>query len=159
MENIENTKVKEYIIFSKKTGNIYGKISDESLLENIDRDSFDVKEVEFGSDEYYFGDFENGKLFNAVETPLVYESKLRDDLYVDILKEWPLYRQINAIVEVIDANKDLIKPDKYLAFTKFLKKAKFVLNNKIDILKKSNAFNFVSIEQQSAAYGKENNNI
>lgn len=159
MDNIDEPKVKEYIIFSKQTGNIYGKLSDESLLENIDREKFDIKEIEFGPNDYYLGNYSDGKLYNNIEKPLVYESKLKEDLYNDILKEWPLYKQINAIIEVIDANENIVKPEKYTAFSKFLKKAKFILNNKIEVLKESAAFNFVSIEQQLAAYGKESDNI
>lgn len=153
---MELVKKKKVLIFSKSTGNIQCVSDDLSIVDGLNKEDFCYKIVEMASGDYYVGSYEDGQIFNITDKPMVYERDLINETYIDVLQQYPLYRQINLILEVLDKNEDIIKTDNYKEFKKFLDLKKKKLQMKIKHLSSDEkAFTFISNEKLTEAYLKD----
>jgi hypothetical protein len=149
-------KKKSVLIFSKETGNIQCVSEDEKIVDGLNTEKFCYKIVEMGVGDYYIGSYEDGQICNITEKPLVYERDLLDETYIEIMQQYPLYRQINIILEVLDKNENIVKTDRYNEFKKYLELKKKKLNIKIKHLSSDEkAFTFISNEKLTEAYLKD----
>jgi hypothetical protein len=156
MENLEFKKEKKIILFNKHTGLVVGTLEHESMLQKINHNDFTYKIVHLDENEYYFGDYETGKVYSYTKKPLVYERDLINETYNNIIASYPLYRQINAIIDVIQANDNIKKTESFEKLVKFLNFHKLKLNTKIKYLSADKeAFNFISNEELINAYKKD----
>jgi hypothetical protein len=154
MDNIN--KEKKIILFNKHTGLVVGTLENEDMLQSINKDDYAFKIVYLSQDEYYYGDYESGKVYSASKKPLVYERDLINEAYNNILAQFPLYRQINAIMEVINTNENLIKTESFNKMMSFINLQKLKLSSKIKHLSSDKeAFNFISNEDLINAYKKD----
>lgn len=154
MEDIEKKKT-VYVIFSKETGNIIGRFDDAEMAEKVNKKLFYIKEIELGPNDYYLGGHKDGNVYNNLEKPFVSERDVISKAYDEIITDWPLFTQINVILDVLEANKDIKKTEEFNSLVKYLKQAKYCLKVKIDAVKNNKAFNFVSAVDLQKAYEKE----
>ena len=154
MENIEDKKT-VYVIFSKETGNVIGRFDDAEMTDKVNKKLFYIKEIELGPNDYYLGGYQDGSVYNKLEKPFVNERDVIDKAYDEITSDWPLFIQINVILDVLEANKNIEKTKEFNSLVKYLKQAKYCLKVKIDAVKNNKAFNFVSAIDLQKAYEKE----
>lgn len=142
--------VKKILFFEKQSGQYMGVLESEELVKGINKDLFVIKEVYMKPSEYWEGTYEEGKVFDKFVTPLVYEGRLLDQTYAEILAAYPLYEQINHIIEVIENNKDVIKTtEKFDNMVKFINNRRLKLKQKIKHLSSDKkAFNFIRVNEE-----------
>ena len=142
--------VKKVLFFDKESGRYMGVLESEELIKGINKELFSIKEVYMKPTEYWEGTYNEGRVYDRFVTPLVYEGKLLDQAYAEILASYPLYEQINHIIEVIENNKDVIKTTKgFDLMVKFINNRRLKLKQKIKHLSSDKkAFNFIRINEE-----------
>lgn len=155
MEDL-NKKKTLFVIFSKESDNIIGSFESEAMVEKVNKELFNVKKIELGPNDYYFGSYKDGKTYDKLERPLVNERDIIDRAYQDIIKEWPLLAQIKVILDVIEKNDKIEKTQDFKNLVNFIKQTMHCLKVKIDAIKNNKVFNFISSQDLQKAYEKDN---
>lgn len=135
----------EYILlFNKKTGVLIGKI-DPKLGENLDSEKFIVKKVKMGTNEYYFGDYETGKVISTDEKPYISEKDIRFYASADILGLYPYHKQLNIVIDMLEKS-NIEKTPEFQLMVHTLKSLREKANMQMKAFKNSNAFSYYSEE-------------
>lgn len=119
----ENERVL-YAIFNKHNGVFYNYCRDKEEADNLNKDNFVVRKITLHPGEYFFGDYETGKIYQEHEKPLIREDELEKELVDSIVAECPLIDLLIAVAEVLDANKEIIKTENFDSIFKFIKNKK-----------------------------------
>lgn len=112
----------------------------------IDSDKFQIRTVTMDSDngDYWQGDYNTGSVQSKTEKPLVVESTLKYNTNVKILEEYPIHKQLNIIIEMLDAS-DITNTEAFTAMKAFIDAAKANLDEKVTAYSSnSEAYTFVS---------------
>jgi len=104
----------EVLLFNKKTGVLIGRIDPSIDVSTLDSEKFITKVVELNVGEYYWGDYATGKIVNSDNKPYISEKDIRFYTSADILEQYPLYKQLNIIVDMLEKS-DLKKCLKILS--------------------------------------------
>jgi hypothetical protein len=143
--------IKQILFFEKKTGEFAGVLESQEIADNINKDIFVIKEVFLKPNEYWEGNYKDGKIFNRKIVPLVYEQNLLDETYAEILASYPLYKQINVIIDMLEKNIAIQKTDEFTEMVNFIKNRKVKLKQKIKHLSTDKkAFNFIRIQNETS---------
>lgn len=100
---------KKTFLFNKKNGVMMVNLTDSlkrtpNIMEQIDMTKFNVKEVEFDNTTHYWeGDYDTGSVKPMHDKPIIYERAVNTSANLRVLEKWPLHKQINAIIEMLDA--------------------------------------------------------
>lgn len=147
--------LKKILFFEKQNGAYLGVIGSEELLQGLNKDLVVTKEVYMKPSEYWEGDYYTGKVCDRNVVPLVFEADLYDETYREILQTYPLFRQINIIVEMLEKNSSLGKTKDFEEMIKFIKNRKLKLKQKIDHMSSDKkAFNFIKVNDNNAENNK-----
>ena len=74
------------------------------VMNNLDLTKFKVKEVDFDNTTHYWdGDHDTGSVKPMHDKPIIYERAVNASANMRVLEKWPLHKQINAIIEMLDA--------------------------------------------------------
>ena len=74
------------------------------VMNNLDLTKFKVKEVDFDNTTHYWeGDYDTGSVKPMHDKTIIYETDVNTSANVRVLETWPLHKQINAIIEMLDA--------------------------------------------------------
>ena len=93
------------LMFSKPNGILMGVLTKEMEEDpRIDeRAVFLIKEVEIDVDtQYYDGDYETGSVKPKEEKPVIRQSELIYGANAKIVKKFPIHKQINIIIEMLN---------------------------------------------------------
>lgn len=143
--------IKQILFFEKKSGEFVGVLESQDIADNINKNMFITKEVFLKPNEYWEGNYKDGKIYNRKIVPLVYEQNLLDEAYAEILSPYPLYKQINIIINMLEKNIAIQKTDEFVEMVNFIKNKKVKLKQKIKHLSSDKkAFNFVRIQDETS---------
>ena len=73
-------------------------------MNSLDTSKFNIKEVEFDNTTHYWeGDYDTGSVKPMHDKQIIYERAVNTSANMRVLEKWPLHKQINAIIEMLDA--------------------------------------------------------
>lgn len=139
-------KRKEILLFNKKTGVLIGRIDPAIDAATLDQDKFVTKIVELDIGEYYWGDYDTGKIVHSDDKPYISEKDIRFYASADILEKYPLYKQLNIIVDMLEKS-DLEKTPEFKQMLEDIKPFRDRANQQMHAYKSTNAFSFYTNEQ------------
>jgi hypothetical protein len=74
------------------------------VMNSLDTSKFNIKEVEFDNTTHYWeGDYNTGSVKPMHDKQIIYERAVNTSANMRVLEKWPLHKQINAIIEMLDA--------------------------------------------------------
>jgi hypothetical protein len=74
------------------------------VMDTLDMTKFNTKEVEFDNTTHYWsGDYDTGEVLPMHDKTIIYETDVNASANLRVLETWPLHKQINAIIEMLDA--------------------------------------------------------
>jgi hypothetical protein len=148
--------VKKILFFEKESGMYLGVLGSEELVDGLNKDLIITKEVMMKPNEYWEGDYASGKVYSKNVVPLVFEEDLYDQTYREILESYPLFRQINILVDMLEKNSTIGKTKDFENMIAFINNRKLKLKQKIQHMSSDKkAFNFIKTNNNVS----ENNSI
>ena len=96
-------------LFSKNNGVMVADLTDTlkdtpDVMDTLDMTKFNTKEVEFDNTTHYWsGDYDTGEVLPMHDKTIIYETDVNTSANLRVLETWPLHKQINAIIEMLDA--------------------------------------------------------
>ena len=74
------------------------------VMNSLDLSKFKIKEVDFDNTTHYWeGDYDTGSVKPMHDKQIIYERAVNTSANMRVLEKWPLHKQINAIIEMLDA--------------------------------------------------------
>ena len=90
------------LIFNAKTGTFIGNIENNPDFDlSTLSDKVKYKEISLAEDEYWFGNFDTGKIYNISEKPFITQMALRDKAISSILGKYNIFSQLSIIRDQI----------------------------------------------------------
>lgn len=140
------------LIFVKSNGVLIAMMDKDQDTSYIDLEKFNIKTVEMDVDngDYWQGDHDSGSIQSKSDKPVVIESTLKYNTNVKILEEYPVHKQLNIIIEMLDAS-DVPNTPEFTAMKAFIDAAKANLNEKVTAYStNTGAYTFVSVDDDKA---------
>ena len=78
--------------------------------------------------DYWHGDYDTGSIQSKAEKPLVTESLLKYNTNVKILEQYPIHKQLNIIIEMLNAS-DIPNTEAFTEMKTFIDLAKANLDS------------------------------
>ena len=100
---------KKTFLFNAKNGVMVADLTETlkdtpDVMQSLDVSKFKIKEVEFDNTTHYWdGDHDTGSVKPMHDKPIIYERAVNASANMRVLEKWPLHKQINAIIEMLDA--------------------------------------------------------
>lgn len=139
-------KVQNILLFNRKTRVLIGTLDSKMDLSTVDQNRFITKVVEMEPEEYYFGDYDTGKVLHPDDKPYISEKNLRFFATQDILSEYPVHRQLNIICDML-AQSDLKKTPEFEKMMEDIKIVRDRVNLQMQAYSTTNAFSYLSNEK------------
>lgn len=96
--------MKKTILFNKENGSFIATFeSGDFKTEGINNDVFLVKEVELADHEFWYGDYETGKVYDSQEIQMVTQRSVRDNTINKIYAQYPPLIQDKVLVDQLKA--------------------------------------------------------
>lgn len=103
-----------HLLFNKTSKVLLGETDAEGISNNLFGENVLVKKVSLDPEkEYWFGDYDSGKVYKFSDRPPVHQNSLRLETSKKILEEFDLFTQINIILEQLDAISGENKTEKF----------------------------------------------
>jgi len=99
---------KKTFLFNAKNGVFTADLTDTlkttpDVMDSLDLSKFKVKEVEFDNTTHYWeGDYDTGSVKPMHDKQIIYERAVNTSANIRVLEKWPLHKQINALIEMLD---------------------------------------------------------
>ncbi len=94
------SKTKRVLLFNKETGVFFGAFdSDGFNVAGIDTTILSYREVEMSDTEFWYGDYETGRLYDNTEIQIVTQMTLRDNAIKKIYSKYFYIDQIKILVD------------------------------------------------------------
>ena len=103
------TMERQTFLFNAKNGVFTADLTETlkatpDVMDSLDLSKFKVKEVDFDNTTHYWeGDYDTGSVKPMHDKQIIYERAVNTSANVRVLEKWPLHKQINAIIEMLDA--------------------------------------------------------
>ena len=103
------TMERKTFLFNAKNGVFTADLTETlkatpDVMDSLDLSKFKVKEVDFDNTTHYWeGDYDTGSVKPMHDKQIIYERAVNTSANVRVLEKWPLHKQINAIIEMLDA--------------------------------------------------------
>ena len=133
----------EVLLFNKKTGVLIGRIDPSIDVASLDKEKFVTKTIQLDIGEYYWGDYETGKIVHSDEKPYISEKDIRFYASADILDLYPIHKQLNIIVDMLEKS-DLEKTPEFKKMLEDIKPFRERANQQMQAYQSTNAFSFYS---------------
>lgn len=92
--------MKKIILFNAETGTLFGDFDSKGFnLKGIDKKIFKYKEVELSDSEFWYGDYETGKVCNSADFQVVTQQSVRDGTIEKIFSKYFFIDQIKIIID------------------------------------------------------------
>ena len=73
------------------------------VMNSLDLSKFKIKEVDFDNTTHYWeGDYDTGSVKPMHDKQIIYERAVNTSANIRVLEKWPLHKQINALIEMLD---------------------------------------------------------
>ena len=95
-------------LFNAKNGVFTADLTDTlkttpDVMNSLDLSKFKIKEVDFDNTTHYWdGDYDTGSVKPMHDKQIIYERAVNTSANVRVLEKWPLHKQINALIEMLD---------------------------------------------------------
>jgi len=125
----------------------------------LNLDNFLIKTVELDEDsgDYWYGDYQTGEVRSRSDKPVITESYVKYNTNVMILSEYPIHRQINILIDMLDRS-DIAKTAEFSAMKEFLEAAKQNHQEQVrSYSSNTGAFTFVSETEEKETIAKKQN--
>jgi uncharacterized protein YlxP (DUF503 family) len=118
-------KVERNLLFIKSTGTLIGEIPQDTDSSQLNLDKFLIKTVEIDDEagDYWYGDYSTGEVRSRSDKPVLTESYVKYNTNVTVLKEYPIHKQLNIIIDMLDKN-SAVKTDEFIAMKEFIDAAR-----------------------------------
>lgn len=137
-----------YIVFNKHTGVIFSQEESEEVAKGYNPDHFVYKKIEVSPTEYFFGDYENGKIFSIEEKPLYREDEMEEKYFNTILEHYSPVKQLIIILDLIKKNKNITTTPEFDRLYEFIDSQRSIYEEQLNIVSSDKeAFNFLSIKE------------
>ena len=99
---------KKTFLFNAKNGVFTADLTETlkatpDVMNNLDLSKFKVKEVDFDNTTHYWeGDYDTGSVKPMHDKQIIYERAVNTSANMRVLEKWPLHKQINALIEMLD---------------------------------------------------------
>ena len=136
----------------KSNGVLVAMMDKDQSTDYIDTEKFQIKVVEMDNEngDYWHGDHDTGSVQSKSDKPVVNESTLKYNTNIKILQEYPIHKQLNIIIEMLDAS-DVPNTPEFTAMKAFIDAAKANLDEKVTAYStNSDAYTFVSTDDDKA---------
>ena len=103
------TMERKTFLFNAKNGVFTADLTETlkatpDVMDSLDLSKFKVKEVDFDNTTHYWeGDYDTGSVKPMHDKQIIYERAVNTSANMRVLEKWPLHKQINAIIEMLDA--------------------------------------------------------
>ncbi len=120
------------LIFMKSNGILIAMIDRDQDTDYIDTEKFNIREVDMDNEngDYWNGDYDTGSVQSKSDKPVITESALKFNTNVKVLEQYPLHKQLNIIIEMLDAS-DVPNTEAFTAMKAFIDAAKANLDEKV----------------------------
>jgi hypothetical protein len=92
------------LIFDKSSGQLFAALNENEDSSWINTSDFNVKTVTINDDEYWHGDYSSGSVVKMNDKPRRTETQEKYNTHMKILDLYPVYTQLNTIIEMLDQN-------------------------------------------------------
>ena len=95
-------------LFNAKNGVFTADLTDTlkttpDVMNSLDLSKFKLKEVDFDNTTHYWdGDYDTGSVKPMHDKQIIYERAINTSANIRVLEKWPLHKQINALIEMLD---------------------------------------------------------
>ena len=95
-------------LFNAKNGVFTADLTDTlkttpDVMNSLDLSKFKIKEVDFDNTTHYWdGDYDTGAIKPMHDKQIIYERAVNTSANLRVLEKWPLHKQINALIEMLD---------------------------------------------------------
>lgn len=146
------------LLFLKSTGVLIGEITPDTDDQVMDLTNFYVRDVQIDEEagEYWFGDYSTGGVQSRMDKPVVTESALKYASNVKVLSEYPVHKQLNILIDMLDKS-NVEKTPEFVAMKAFLDQVRdFHQQKKAAYSSNDNAYVWISLEDERAEAAKKN---
>jgi len=140
------------LIFMKSNGVLIAMMDKDQDTSYIDTEKFNIKSVDMDNEngDYWNGDYDTGSVQSKSDKPVVTESALKFNTNVKVLEQYPIHKQLNIIIEMLDAS-DVPNTEAFTAMKAFIDSAKTNLDEKVTAYSTNTAaYTFVSQADDNA---------
>jgi len=96
--------MKKIILFNAQTGTLFASLDAQAFnTDGIDTNLFLYKEVEMSEGDFWYGDYETGKIYNENETQVITQQSLRDNTIKKIFSRYFYIDQLKIINDQLKA--------------------------------------------------------
>ena len=133
------------LMFNGKTGILLGEKPADNPELNLNKFKFKTVEID-PIMEFYDGDYDNGTIMRVDEKPVVNESIVNSQTFSSIQEKYPMHKQINILIEMIDAS-DLPNTERFAEMVQYIKDQRVVGKEKKKVYTESDAYHYESEEE------------
>ena len=133
------------LMFNGKTGILVGEKPADNPELNLSKFKFKTVEID-PIMEFYDGDYDNGTIMRVDEKPVVNESIVNSQTFSSIQEKYPMHKQINIMMEMIDAS-DLPNTERFAEMVQYIKDQRVVGKEKKKVYTESDAYHYESEEE------------
>lgn len=92
--------MKKFLLFNKESGSFISLVEPEGFNpEAIDSNLLLVKEVEMGENDFWYGDYETGRVYKGTDTVVISQQEVRDSAIRKIFSKYFFIDQIKIITD------------------------------------------------------------
>ena len=150
---------KKTFLFNAKNGAFTANLTEtlkenQFIMDSLDLTKFKVKEVEFDNTTHYWdGDYDTGSVKPMHDKPIVKESEVNYNANIRVLEEFPLHKQLNIIIEMLD-QADIPNTENLTKLKEHIEAIKQEAIEQKKVYAEDSAFEYVSIDSEIAKADK-----
>ena len=152
-------KENKTFLFNAKNGTFTADLTEtlkenQFIMDSLDLTKFKVKEVEFDNTTHYWdGDYDTGSVKPMHDKTIVKESEVNYTANLRVLEEFPLHKQLNIIIEMLDKS-EIPNTENLTKLKDHIKAIKEETKEQKKVYADDLAFEFVSIDSEIAKADK-----
>ena len=150
---------KKTFLFNAKNGVFTADLTEtlkesQFIMDSLDLTKFKVKEVEFDNTTHYWdGDYDTGSVKLMHDKTIVKESVVDYNANLRVLEEFPLHKQLNIIIEMLDQS-DIPNTENLTKLKEHIEVIKQEAIEQKKVYAKDSAFEYVSLDSEIAKADK-----
>ena len=152
-------KENKTFLFNAKNGTFTADLTEtlkenQFIMDSLDLTKFKVKEVEFDNTTHYWdGDYDTGSVKSMHDKTIVRESEVNYNANLRVLEEFPLHKQLNIIIEMLDQS-DIPNTENLTKLKEHIEAIKQEAIEQKKVYAEDSAFEYVSIDSEIAKADK-----
>ena len=152
-------KENKTFLFNAKNGTFTADLTEtlkenQFIMDSLDLTKFKVKEVEFDNTTHYWdGDYDTGSVKPMHDKTIVKESEVNYTANLRVLEEFPLHKQLNIIIEMLDKS-EIPNTENLTKLKEHIEAVKKEAIEQKKVYAKDPAFEYVSLDSEIAKADK-----